>query len=269
VAPPAPRGLSEVIDARNRGERDKFIASMTLPEFQEYNRSGKIPDRLKTPQQATPEPEKAPKKAPEPKVEVSDKTAKKIQKAEDEYEKYLRANMSDAEMGGEAYRQEAIGFALMKAGAKAMQGKSQYAMQNIGEAVDAGTDEYVRRLNAGKKDKKEARKVLAEYGLAKERLGIEREKAAATRDTATATREAALATRMASADQKQQEMANKIMEEYFKPGNPISIPGTPNYKPPQLYLEERLKLIGAAGNVAQNSRGNLPPLTRELVPKIG
>jgi hypothetical protein len=250
VAPPAPRGLSEVIDARNRGERDKFIASMTLPEFQEYNRSGKIPDRLKTPQQATPEPEKAPKKAPEPKVEVSDKTAKKIQKAEDEYEKYLRANMSDAEMGGEAYRQEAIGFALMKAGAKAMQGKSQYAMQNIGEAVDAGTDEYVRRLNAGKKDKKEARKVLAEYGLAKERLGIEREKAAATRDTATATREAALATRMASADQKQQEMANKIMEEYFKPGNPISIPGTPNYKPPQLYLEERLKLIGAAGNVA-------------------
>jgi hypothetical protein len=42
---------------------------------------------------------------------------------------------------------------------------------------------------------------------------------------------------MASAEQKQQEMANKIMEEYYKPGNPISIPGTPNYKPPQLYLK--------------------------------
>jgi hypothetical protein len=42
--------------------------------------------------------------------------------------------MLDAEMGGEAYRQEALGFALMKAGARAMQlGKSQDAMQNIGE----------------------------------------------------------------------------------------------------------------------------------------
>jgi vacuolar-type H+-ATPase subunit H len=69
------------------------------------------------------EPEKAPKKAPQLKAEVSDKTAKKIEKAEDEYEKYLRTNMLDAEMGGEAYRQEALGFALMKFGARAMQAR--------------------------------------------------------------------------------------------------------------------------------------------------
>jgi hypothetical protein len=270
---PTGMGLAQALDtdpARLLGARKLQLYPLMTPEQQaEFEATGQVPpsflqsDVAKKfsaekraefiPKKKETVSEKAPKKAPEPKVEVSDKTAKKIQKAEDEYEKYLRANMSDAEMGGEAYRQEAIGFALMKAGAKAMQGKSQYAMQNIGEAVDAGTDEYVRSLNAGKKDKKEARKVLAEYGLAKENLRIKEAQVAATRDTAAATREAALMGRMVSADQKQQEMANKIMEEYYKPGNPVSIPGTDNYKPPQLYLKRRLELIGAAGNVVANN----------------
>lgn len=125
--------------------------------------------------------ETKPKKA-EPKVDVSDKTAAKVKKAEDSYEQYLRRMLKDSEMA-EADKSEAIGFALMKAGAKAMAGKSQYAMQNIGEAIDVGVDDYVRNLSQAKKDKKEAMKTLAEYGLAKEKLGIEREKAIAARES--------------------------------------------------------------------------------------
>ena len=117
----------------------------------------------------------------QPKVAVSDKTEAKVKKAEDSYEQYLRKMLKDSEMA-EADKNEAIGFALMKAGAKAMSGKSQYAMQNIGEAVEAGADEYIRNLSQAKKDKKEAMKTLAEYGLAKEKLGIEREKALAARE---------------------------------------------------------------------------------------
>jgi hypothetical protein len=197
---PTGMGLAQALDtdpARLLGARKLQLYPLMTPEQQaEFEATGQVPPSFlqsdvakkfsaekraefipkKKEAAAEKEPEKTPKKAPQLKAEVSDKTAKKIEKAEDEYEKYLRANMSDAEMGGEAYRQEAIGFALMKAGAKAMQGKSQYAMQNIGEAVDAGTDEYVRSLNAGKKDKKEARKVLAEYGLAKENLRIKEAK---------------------------------------------------------------------------------------------
>lgn len=122
----------------------------------------------------------AAKKA-EPKVAVSDKTESKIKKAEDSYEQYLRKMLKDSEMA-EADKNEAIGFALMKAGAKAMSGKSQYALQNIGEGIEAGADEYIRNLSQAKKDKKEAMKTLAEYGLAKEKLGIEREKALAARE---------------------------------------------------------------------------------------
>jgi hypothetical protein len=122
----------------------------------------------------------AAKKA-QPKVAVSDKTESKIKKAEDSYEQYLRKMLKDSEMA-EADKNEAIGFALMKAGAKAMSGKSQYALQNIGEGIEAGADEYIRNLSQAKKDKKEAMKTLAEYGLAKEKLGIEREKALAARE---------------------------------------------------------------------------------------
>lgn len=196
-------GLSQMIDTdpeRLRGAGKLQLYSYMTPEQQAvYEATGDIPDEFlqsdaakkfsaekraqlipkKAPEKT---PETAPKKAPELKAEVSNKTAKRIEKAEDDYEKYLRANMLDAEMGGEAYRQEAIGFALMKAGAKAMQGKSQYALSNIGEGIEAGADEYVRSLNAAKKDKKEARKVLAEYGLSKEKINVQREQVAATRE---------------------------------------------------------------------------------------
>lgn len=173
-------------------------------------------------------------KKAEPKVAVSDKTAKKVQKAEDSYEKYLKDVLKDSDMA-EADKNEAIGFALMKAGAKAMSGKSQYAMQNIGEAVEAGADEYIRNLSQAKKDKKEARKSLAEYGLAKEKLGLEREKIAATeRNTA-----AQIEGRGATANQK---MITDLIETYNK--SPlISTPGTKNYEPLPVYLQRRLGAI--------------------------
>ena len=221
-----------------------FLESEAAKKFSAEKRTELVPKKKEA--AAEKEPEKAPKKAPQPKADVSDKTVKKIEKAESEYEKYLRANMLDAEMG-EADRQQAIGFALMKAGAKAMQGKSQYALQNIGEGIEAGADEYVRSLNAAKKDKKEARKVLAEYGLAKENLRIKEAQVAATREGAAATREAALMGRMIAAEQKQQEMINKIMEEYNKPGFAAAIPNTPNYVPPEVYLQRRLALIQGRG----------------------
>jgi len=221
-----------------------FLQSDTAKKFSAEKRAALLPK--KTEAAAEKAPKKAADKTAGPKVEVSDKTAKKIEKAESEYEKYLRANMMDAEMG-EADRQQAIGFALMKAGAKAMQGKSQYALQNIGEGIEAGADEYVRTLNAAKKDKKDARKTLAEYGLAKEKIAVQREGVAATREGAAATREAALMGRLIAAEQKQQEMINSIMEEYSKPGNPAAIPGTDAYKPPEVYLRDRLALIRGGG----------------------
>jgi hypothetical protein len=220
-----------------------FLESDTAKKFSAEKRAQLVPKKAEAAEKV---PEKAPAKPAGPKVEVSDKTAKKIEKAESEYEKYLRANMMDAEMG-EADRQQAIGFALMKAGAKAMQGKSQYALQNIGEGIEAGADEYVRALNAAKKDKKDARKTLAEYGLAKEKIAVQREGVAATREGAAATRDAALMGRLIAAEQKEREMIKDIMSDYDKPGNPAAIPGTDAYKPPEVYLRDRLALIQGRG----------------------
>jgi hypothetical protein len=141
----------------------------------------------------------------------------------------------------------------MKAGAKAMQGKSQYALQNIGEGIEAGADEYVRTLNAAKKDKKDARKTLAEYGLAKENLRIKEEQVAATREGTAATREAALLGKLIAAEQKQTEMANKIMEDYFKPGAAVAIPGTDAYMPPEVYLKRRLDLLAQSRGVPSST----------------
>lgn len=178
--------------------------------------------------------EKKPAPKAEPKVAVSDKTAKKVQKAEDSYEKYLRDALKDADMA-ESDKNQAIGFALMKAGAKAMSGKSQYALQNIGEGIESGADEYVRYLNQAKKDKKEAQKSLVEYGLAKEKLGLEREKIAATeRNTA-----AQIEGRGATANQK---FISDLIETYNK--SPlINTPGTKTYEPLQVYLKRRLDAI--------------------------
>jgi hypothetical protein len=113
-----------------------------------------------------------------PKVEVSDKTLKKVQKAEDEYEKALKAELDKTDMSKED-KMEALGFALMKAGAKTMAGKSQYALQNIGEGIEAGADEYVKTLSQAKKDKRQLTKDLAEYNLAKEKNRIAEQSATA------------------------------------------------------------------------------------------
>jgi hypothetical protein len=115
------------------------------------------------------------------KVEVSDKTVKKVTKAEDAYEKALKKELDKTDMSDDD-KMQAIGFAMIKAGAKTMQGKSQYALQNIGEGIEAGADDYVKTLQQAKKDKRELTKTLAEYGLAKEKLGIMREDVAAKRE---------------------------------------------------------------------------------------
>jgi hypothetical protein len=226
-----------------------FLESDTAKKFSAEKRAQLVPKKAEAAEKA---PEKAPAKPAGPKVEVSDKTVKKIEKAEDGYEKYLRDLLKDSDMSKED-KNEAIGFALMKAGARAMAGKSQYAAQNIGEGIEAGADEYVRSLNAAKKDKKEARKALAEYGLAKEKIAVQREGVAATREGAAATRDAALMGRLIAAEQKQTELANKIMEDYFKPGATVAIPGTDAYMPPEVYLKRRLDLLAQSRGVPSST----------------
>jgi hypothetical protein len=125
---------------------------------------------------------------------LSPKDEKRVTKAEDEYEKALKELLKKTDMTEEDKR-EALGFALMKFGAKAMAGKSQYAMQNIGEAVESGVDDYVSRLNAAKKDKTELTKTLAEYGLTKQKIAATREN---TAEQAAGRREIAEMRRMDS-----------------------------------------------------------------------
>jgi hypothetical protein len=116
-----------------------------------------------------------------------------------------------------------------------------------GKGLDKAVDTYVGVLDKASKDKKEAMKTLAEYGLAKEKIGVQREQVAATREGSAATREAALLGRLIAAEQKEREMIKDIMSDYDKPGNPAAIPGTPNYKPPEVYLKDRLALIQGRG----------------------
>jgi len=42
------RGLSEVMDLAQQSEKDKLVSAMTLPELQEFNRSGRVPERLRS-----------------------------------------------------------------------------------------------------------------------------------------------------------------------------------------------------------------------------
>jgi len=198
------RGLSEIIDLDPmalRGPRKlQIYPFMTEEEQVQFGQTGDIPsaavERFRASRQpaataAAPAPAPAPAPAQNqqarpqtraeskprsegPMVAVSSKVEQKINKAEDKYEKYLTKLMDEAGME-EADKNKALGFALMKLGSKAMQGKSQYALQNIGAGIEAGADEYVRYLNQASKNKKEAMKTLTEYGLAKERMDIQRE----------------------------------------------------------------------------------------------
>jgi hypothetical protein len=200
------RGLSEIIDidpmALRGPRRLQVYPFMTEEEQVQFGQTGNIPsaaaERFRASRQpaataAAPKPAPAPAPAPaqrpqarqtakaeskprgeEPMVAVSSQVEQKINKAEDKYEKYLTKLMDEAGME-EADQRKAIGFALMKAGSKAMQGKSRYASENIGAGIEAGVDEYTRYLNQASKNKKEAMKTLVEYGLAKERMDIQRE----------------------------------------------------------------------------------------------
>jgi len=42
------RGLSEVMDLAQQSEKDQLVSRMTLPELQEFNRSGRVPERLRS-----------------------------------------------------------------------------------------------------------------------------------------------------------------------------------------------------------------------------
>lgn len=254
------RGLADVIDEdpnRLRGVRRLQLYPFMTPEEQtQYEATGVAPPsaaekfsaekRLaRTQTKKDEEPTKKPAKPAAPKAEVSDKTVKKVQKAEDAYEKALRKELDSTDMTEDAKR-EALGFALMKAGSRAMAGKSQYALQNIGEGIEAGVDEYAKTLSQAKKDKRQLSKDLAEYGLAKEKLNVQREQVAATRETA-------LATKMIGAQQAQQKLIADILEGYYKPGNPAAIPGTDNYVPPEVYVQRQLRLIGGGTAAANNT----------------
>jgi hypothetical protein len=46
------KGLSDIVDLAQQSEKDKLMSAMTMPELQEFNRSGKIPERLR-PSRAT------------------------------------------------------------------------------------------------------------------------------------------------------------------------------------------------------------------------
>jgi hypothetical protein len=76
---------------------------------------------------------------------------------------------------------------MIKAAEKISEGKKGREIEAFTKGVAAGADEYVKTLNQNKKDKRELTKTLAEYGLAKEKLGIMREDVAAKRESTAET----------------------------------------------------------------------------------
>ena len=179
------------------------------------------------------------------KVEVSDKTVKKVTKAEDAYEKALKKELDKTDMSNDD-KMEAIGFAMIKAGAKTMQGKSQYALQNIGEGIEAGADDYVKTLQQAKKDKRELTKTLAEYGLAKEKLGIMREDVAAKREgtaeTAATRKEIAMQNILAKANAEYNDLVSKnpLMGQRFLDKENKKI--NPQFKSRADYIREQMAI---------------------------
>jgi hypothetical protein len=146
------------------------------------------------------------------KVEVSDKTVKKISKAEDAYEKALREELDKTNMS-EDDKLQAIGFGMIKAGEKISEGKKGRGIEAFTKGVAAGADEYVKTLNQNKTNKRELTKTLAEYGLAKEKLGIMREEVAAKREgtaeTAATRREIAMQNILAKANAEYNDLVSK------------------------------------------------------------
>lgn len=251
-------------------ERTSPTENMTLQELQEYYRKKQkdettgLPQVLDEAKKAPPkvEPKKeAPKPAPkkEEGAGVSDKDQKKVAKAEDGYEKALRAELDKTNMS-EDDKLQALGFALMKAGSKAMAGKSRYAMQNIGEGIEAGVDEYVKTLNQSKKDKRQLTKDLAEYGLAKERLriaerGVE-ETAATRRETAAQTAAMRMQANITKAREEYNSMYGMVPRFLDKEGTKVN----PKWKSFSEYLREQGIDLGG-GPAPAAASGERPPIS--------
>jgi hypothetical protein len=179
------------------------------------------------------------------KVEVSDKTVKKIAKAEDAYEKALREELDKTNMS-EDDKLQAIGFGMIKAGEKISEGKKGRGIEAFTKGVAAGADEYVKTLNQSKKDKRELTKTLAEYGLAKEKLGIMREEVAAKREgtaeTAATRKEIAMQNILAKANAEYNDLVSKnpLMGQRFLDKENKKI--NPQFKSRADYIREQMAI---------------------------
>jgi hypothetical protein len=233
---------------------------MTLKELQDYNRTFLIQksNRPKGLAQVKDERDEAAAKETETKKpagsaggvpNLKPKDAKRVTQAEDKYEAALNKLLKETDMTEEDKR-EALGFALMKFGAKAMAGKSQYMAQNVGEAVEAGVDDYVSRLNSAKKDKKELTKTLAEYGLTKEKI-------AATREN---TAEQVASRRQIAQMRSEDKLREEWRELYGMQPRLIDGKVNPNYKPLDQYAREQGFNIGGPQSTVAAPTGQRAPI---------
>lgn len=171
------RGLSEVMDLAQQSEKDKLVSAMTLPELQEFNRSGRVPERLRsspTTARATSAAPEAPAAPPPPAaapaippftmapyrprdipmpVLPTEPTEQQLDRAavarQAKYKEdvpfrlgYLEKEMADRakEMAGR--RESNINEALIQAGLGIMGSKSPRFLQAVSEGGTAGLRAY-------------------------------------------------------------------------------------------------------------------------------
>jgi hypothetical protein len=250
---------------------EDFVGKLSLSELQEYYRSGKVPSRLKgerptglgsrgapligtdkpavPKQEAAPAPAPAPAKPPALKKEsagVPDKTSKKIEKAEDAYEKALREELDKTNLSKDD-KMQALGFALMKFGAKAMQGRRGREFEAYGKGIEDAAESYVSTLKDAKKNRRDLTKTIAEYGLAKEGLAVRREQVAATERSGMETRRLRESMQDEALQQKyftEYQKRYGMQPQFLKDGKP-----NPNW----MSFETFLKRAGVS------SGGGMPP----------
>ena len=127
-----------------------------------------------------------------------------------------------------------------------MKGRKGREFEAYGEGIEAAADDYVNTLKQAKKDRRELTKTLAEYGLAKERIGVQREQVEATLASGLMSREAALAGKLLSSQQAREKLMADILSDYRKDAT-LSNPKSPTFIPPQIYLQRELRMLGIAG----------------------
>lgn len=240
-------GLAQVLD---RAAAEKAAAERVAPAVKKEE----------------PAPAKKPAKPAAPKVEVSDKSVKKVQQAEDKYEKYLTKLMDDAGMAEED-KSRALGFALMKFGSTVYGARKGQEAEKTSEGLDKSINTYVGVLEKASKDKKEAMKTLAEYGLAKEKLGVQREQVAATR---AATSESAAMRREAQQEELQRKYFTAYQDRYknvpqFKADN------TPNpaWKSFGQFMRDAQIQTARGPETSVTAPGERPPIRDVLRSPIG